>query len=452
MKPLITILLVGMLTSSCYFAHAQDAVDAAVEQEAGDPNDADNIEASKVRIAAQVEAMLEHFQQEDPTGLPGVPIPDPMEVPDVKKSLGMGTLVMKEVKAHGLSKFRIDKLNLDLKELRINGGLQLDEMLCKGNYELASFFSKTKGPFTVLLRNVYAEATAFLAVERDGHLNTDRVKIDITFANMAMDFQNLGFLGSVFQSVVNSAPNLVFDAMKPFMLQEAEKKMRLEIANMIQTSLGDRKLPNSITPLDSAIAMGRKIVRQKGYDPYHLPDMNRTMGVFSVQLAHTWINGVSSFYRVGNITAGMANKTVSVLLQLGTQQITGAGQWEVGLGMMTRVGQVQFTVQQIRATIGLSQSMDTRKRAQVTDLQFDMGNIQVRCDGAGTLDYIMEFLVNVIPNLLRYQIMDAIENPIKQRVQEKFNAIDVEQVIKLMAEKYEKEGSDFTFDPKLLGI
>jgi len=52
----------------------------------------------------------------------------------------------------------------------------------------------------------------------------------------------------------------------------------------------------------------------------------------------------------------------------------------------------------------------------------------------------------VIPNLLRYQIMDAIENPIKQRVQEKFNTIDVEQVIKNMAQ------NDFNFDPKMLGL
>jgi len=329
---------------------------------------------------------------------------------------------------------------------QFNGGLQLDQMLVKGQYTLSSFFSKANGPFTVILKNVYAEATAFLAVERDGHLATDRIKIDITFSDMTMDFQNLGIVGSVFQSVVNGAPNLVFDAMKPFMLQEADKKLRSEINTMIQNTLGERRLPNSITPLDSAIAMARKMVREKGYDPYHLPDVNRTMGVFSVQLAHTWINGISSFYRVGNITAGMANKTVSVVLQIGTQQVTGAGQWEVGLGMMTRVGHVQFTVQHIRATVGVSQSLDTRKRAQITDLQFDMGNIQVRCDGAGTLDYVMEFAVNVIPNLLRYQIMDAIENPIKQRVQEKFNTIDVEQVIKNMAQ------NDFNFDPKLLGL
>ncbi|XP_017075451.2 uncharacterized protein LOC108110753 [Drosophila eugracilis] len=445
MKLLIVAVLVGLLTCSCHIVHSQEPGEF-VDQEASESNDAHAIEQSQANIAAQVEAMLEHFQQEDPQGLPGVPVPDPLEVPNVKKSMGMANLDMRQVKAYGLSKFRIDKMNLDLKEMKFNGGLQLDQMLVKGQYTLSSFFSKANGPFTVVLKNVYAEATAYLAVERDGHLATDRIKIDITFSDMTMDFQNLGLVGSVFQSVVNGAPNLVFDAMKPFMLQEADKKLRSEIDTMIQNTLGERRLPNSITPLDSAIAMARKMVRQKGYDPYHLPDVNRTMGVFSVQLAHTWINGISSFYRVGNITAGMANKTVSVVLQIGTQQVTGSGQWEVGLGMMTRVGHVQFTVQHIRATVAVSQSLDTRKRAQITDLQFDMGNIQVRCDGAGTLDYVMEFAVNVIPNLLRYQIMDAIENPIKQRVQEKFNAIDVEQVIKTMAQ------NNFEFDPKLLGL
>lgn len=333
--------------------------------------------------------------------------------------------------------------------MQIEAGIQLDEMLVKGNYILSSFFSKTNGPFTVLLKNVYVRGSATLGVERDGHLTTEQIKMDITFGEMAMDFQNLGFLGSVFQSVINSAPNVVFDAMKPFMLQEADKQLRTEINAFIEKNMGDRRMPNSITPLDSAIADGRKLVRQKGLDPYHVADMNRTMGVFSVQLSNTWINGISSFYRVGNITAAMQNNTVSLRLQVGTQQITGAGQWELGFGLVTRVGHVQFTVQYIRATVEISQPLDTRQRPQINDLQLDMGNIQVRCDGAGTLDYVMEFAVNVLPNLLRYQIMDAIENPIKQRVQEKFNTIDVEQVIKQQIEKNDREGGNFAIDVNL---
>ncbi|XP_030373338.1 uncharacterized protein LOC115623229 isoform X2 [Scaptodrosophila lebanonensis] len=443
MKPLIIIVLsvaVGFLMHG--YVQAQD------ENEGSDTNDEHNIEASKNRVAAQLEALLEHYKQPDPVGFPGAPIPDPMEVPDMKKSLGMANLNMMQVKAYGLSKFRIASLKANLKEMKVDAGVQLDEMLVKGSYTLSSFFSKANGPFTVLLKNVMVKATATLAVERDGHLTTDHIKMDITFADMAMDFQNLGFLGTVFQGIVNSAPNLVFDAMKPFMLQEADKQLRGEINTNIEKLMGDRRLPNSITPLDMAIAEARKKVRANGYDPFHLQDLNRTMGVFSVQLVNTWINGISSFYRVGDVIAAMENNTVLLRVQVGTQQITGAGQWEVGLGLMTRIGHVQFTVQHIRVTVGISQSLDTRKRPQIKDLQIVMGNIQVRCDGAGTMDYVLEFAVNMLPNLLRYQIMDALENPIKQRVQEKFNTIDVEQAIKEAVQKYEKEGSKFSFDFK----
>ncbi|GBP12975.1 hypothetical protein EVAR_71607_1 [Eumeta japonica] len=134
-----------------------------------------------------------------------------------------------------------------------------------------------------------------------------------------------------------------------------------------------------------------------GYDPYRLPDYNRTVGVFSMQLSNTWINGISSFYRVGDVVVSMENNTITLTVKL------------PGFGY--------------------------RKRPVINDLQIDLGNIQVRCDGAGTLDYIMEFVVNILPNLLRYQIMDALENPIKMRIQEKFNTIDVEQAIKDNIEK-----------------
>ncbi|XP_030080221.1 uncharacterized protein LOC111595013 isoform X2 [Drosophila hydei] len=438
MKVLIVLLVAYLVLGS---ARAQDETEASDE--------AHNIEASQNRVAAQIEGLLEHYKQEDPVGVPGAPIPDPMDVPDMAKSLGMANLNMLKVKAYGLSKFRIATVDMDFKQMRADVGIQLDEMLVRGNYILSSFFSKANGPFTVILKKVNVRCSVSLGVERDGHLTTEQINMDITFGEMAMDFQNLGFLGSVFQGIINSAPNLVFDAMKPFMLQEADKQVRSEINTRIEKFMGDRRMPNSITPLDSAIAGLRKMVRQNGYDPYRLEDKNRTMGVFSVQLSNTWITGCSSFYRVGNVTANMHNNTMSLRMQLGTQQITGAGQWEVGFGLMTRVGHVQFTVQHIRVTVQISQPLDTRKRLQINDLQFDMGNIQVRCDGAGTLDYAMEFVVNVLPNLLRYQIMDAIENPIKQRVQEKFNTIDVEQVLKLALEKYKKDGMNFIYEFKL---
>lgn len=82
-----------------------------------------------------------------------------------------------------------------------------------------------------------------------------------------------------------------------------------------------------------------------------------------------------------------------------------------------------------------SQSMDTRMKPSLDDIQIELGNIQVRFDGLGTVDYAIEFGINVIPNLLRYQIMDAIEKPIKWKIQEELNKVEVEELIKENLEK-----------------
>lgn len=65
-------------------------------------------------------------------------------------------------------------------------------MHVKGNYTLKSFFSKAEGPFTIDLKNVNVVGNASLAVERDGHIRTQDISMDITFSDMATDFQNLG--------------------------------------------------------------------------------------------------------------------------------------------------------------------------------------------------------------------------------------------------------------------
>lgn len=62
----------------------------------------------------------------------------------------------------------------------------------KGNYTLSTLFSKASGPFTVTLHTVMVKGNATLGVERDGQIRTQNVVMDMSFANMAMDFQNLG--------------------------------------------------------------------------------------------------------------------------------------------------------------------------------------------------------------------------------------------------------------------
>jgi len=62
-----------------------------------------------------------------------------------------------------------------------------------------------------------------------------------------------------------------------------------------------------------AIAEARKQVSQMGYDPYQLKDYTQSVGIFTMTSSHTWITGLASFYRMGNITITMENGTVSAI-------------------------------------------------------------------------------------------------------------------------------------------
>lgn len=68
----------------------------------------------------------------------------------------------------------------------------------------------------------------------------------------------------------------------------------------------------------------------------------------------------------------------------------------------------------------------------------------MRSDGAGTLDYCFEFLINVLPNLLRYQIMDALENPVKVKIQDEMDKINVEKLIKNNIPNIEKMRKNYS--------
>jgi hypothetical protein len=63
-----------------------------------------------------------------------------------------------------------------------------------------------------------------------------------------------------------------------------------------------------------AVAEARKQVSDMGYDPFKVKDYSQGMGIFTVTSSHTWLTGLASFYRMGNITLSMENGIVSLII------------------------------------------------------------------------------------------------------------------------------------------
>lgn len=299
------------------------------------------------KLSEYVLQILDHYKQKDPVGVPGVPIPDPMAIPPLTHSISVGRMNFKDVKLYGLKKFRIDHVNVDVAAMKVEAALMIDQLQIFGNYTLSTWLSRAQGPFTSNLTKVYVKAIATLEIERDGQLEAQEINMDITFKDIKMDFQGLGFFASVMQNVMNSVGTFVFDSIKPFILAEANTNIRKDVNEKVKQI--DQKFPNSISPLDQLVAEVRKKVRNAGYDPYYVNDYNTSVGIFDISLSHTWVYGISSFHRTKNIIFEIKNHTVHALIEVGTQRMLGTSHWEIILaGMMSRPGTVSFSVEYIR--------------------------------------------------------------------------------------------------------
>lgn len=306
--------------------------------------------------------------------------------------------------------------------------MSIEQLLIRGQYLMSTWFSKQRGDFNVTLSGVLVKGLASLEVNHNGQLEAQNINMDLTFQHIAMNFQNLGLMGSLFQGIINSVGTFLFDSIKPFILSQVNTNVRGDVNKHIMEI--PQRFPNSIPPLDMFVSEMRKLVRNKNYDPYKVENYNNTAGIFTLELSNIWVTGLATFYRVGNVTVVMRNNTLHVGMHVGTKQLHGSCHWEIGVaGLMSRAGVVSFTADYIQANFTVSQPLDVRKKPKLEDLNLKLGNIQMRVNGAGTADYILEFLVNIVPNILRYQIVDAVEGPVKQQIQNYLDLIEVEQMI-----------------------
>lgn len=301
------------------------------------------------------------------------------------------------------------------------------------------------GPYSVIIRNLLVTARANIGVQIDGKLRAQDITMELNHESIDVKFENLDPL---IAGIVNNAGNFIFDTVKPYMLKDAYTKARTAIDTELEKTAEDLQFPNSLPPLDMILIDVGKKIRELGFDPYRLKDYvsNDTVPLFSVALYNTWITGVSTFHRVGNIAVKVANGTAVLDFEVGTKTIEGSTHWNVTVcKIISNTGKINFSIEHFSVRVVISQPLDIRLTPKLIDLQIDVGNLQMRSDGAGTADYILELAVNIIPNLIRYHIVDALEWPLRNKIQEKLDKLNVEETIKqeLLPKIHEIEKTGF---------
>lgn len=329
----------------------------------------------------------------------------------------------------------------------------MDMLEVRGKYSVNMFINSHQGHFTANLTGIHSVALATLGVERDGKLRAQNISVDVTLKNIAVNFDNAGLLAILLQGVFNSMSTFLYDSIKPYLLRDAHSNMREAINKKVDQIVGDIEFPNTISPLDMIMIDFRKKIKQMNMDPLKINDYYSDIGVFNIGLNETWITGLSSLHRIGNVTLQLENHTLIADFNIGTKELKGSTQWQFSgaNGLISLTGTYSFSVNYIRGRFVLIQALDTSKHTEFQNLELDVGNIQLCSDGTGTLDYVLELLANILPNILRYQIIHTLQDPIRLKLQQELNGINIEEeIINKLPEidRMEEEGfqlADFRF-------
>lgn len=220
-------------------------------------------------------------------------------------------------------------------------------------------------------------------------------------------------------------------AIKPHIQQRIDESLTQEVNRQLEQS---PKLVaiSKLSPVDLAIIEGRQYVRRK-YDPYVIDNVfNYDSEYLTLKLGPVTVRGLSRFTRIGNVKFGFVNRTMVVKMHLLTGRLSGDVKFEFNFGKVGpgRIGESKFSVHHLQFEAIVKQPLNLGKKPILDDLQLEVGKISVQMDGKGRFDYMLELAMQFLPNILRHFIIDALEEPLKQRIQSDIlDKVDAEKLI-----------------------
>jgi len=183
---------------------------------------------------------------------------------------------------------------------------------------------------------------------------------------------------------------------------------------------------------DMAVAEGRSYVRRMGFDPYHIADRHINEGPLNFTITELTVAGLSNFQRVGDIGLQVRGPVLQLAVHVITGSVNGSLRWNYQLGLTKtfgRTGVSNFTVDHIQVRALVNQTLDIRNKPVLEKLDIEVGKIEVQMDRKEPLDYVIEIAINSLPSLLRHIIVDALEEPIKMKVQTILDDVKIEKLV-----------------------
>jgi len=103
--------------------------------------------------------------------------------------------------------------------------------------------------------------------------------------------------------------------------------------------------------------------------------------------------------------------------------------WTALRGVLSRSGQVDFAIESISLSVRLQQSANLENKPTVESVNMTLGQASIISDGMGAVDYILEMIFNVVPNMFRQRIAEAAEYPVSQAIEDELKKLNIEELV-----------------------
>lgn len=378
--------------------------------------------------------LIRYFSQDDPQGMPVLPIADPFDYPDVLYVNDRMSLWGQKIL--GFSRIRISSIVFNFTTFTVRAAFKLPVLTSLGKYSWKSSIwwdSDSEGATNITLGDVTVRLDASLSVDEEGalRLSEESTKLDMTYGVLEVDFENLSsFYMSVVRIGLQTSISTILEWSEEWLIDTVNPELKAMTCSWT--------FPDSTRQIDFLLAQIRPKIRSLGLDPWHLADIAAYVGLgMYVQYDDVVVNGLSSLHRTEDVYVKLVQDTLAVFVQVGTSTLDVSAGWRVPYLIGVR-GRVHAQIDSFLVTLEVRQASNFKSSPVLRALDCRIGNVALTSSGMGSLDYLIEASVNVFPNVFRNEILDRLETKLWQSVQDVLHHIDLRTIILHHIEKNKK--------------
>ncbi|XP_014257733.1 uncharacterized protein LOC106671354 [Cimex lectularius] len=396
--------------------------------------------AEDQRLSARIREVIVHYRKRGTVVLPASDIPDPLPVPSMSKYVGTTPILFTNLMVNGLKNVTIDHINTNIDKMQIYVAVYVNRLVITGNYSANYWFTRVGGEFNATLLEVDASSTAEFAFRDTGEVYTTDSNLDVSFTEAIVDFNSPGLVGTLLKRIMSSSASILLEGVKPFILQQINEKVLSDINNRTKPFRESLSLNRSSTLVEQAILEGRRYVKTKGFNPYHVRDYKLKYNPFTIDISNFVLEGLSDFHKIGNVTLFMEKGTIHLGIRLATLDLKGRCRWKINFHKnLSKTGTTNFTVDHFQVRAFVRQSIDVSEHPVLQNLDLNVGKVRVDMEGTG-VDMIISLFVRTLPDIIRHIIVDAIEVPVQVKIQQLLNKIDMDEAVETGLEQLDNIG------------